>query len=356
MVLTDKQSNTINLLKGILPIMVVALHTSSSAEPLEYFGSVESFLRVLLYKLGEAAVPAFFFISGYLFFNGFEKWNWKKWGIKLKKRVVTLLVPYLLWMIVVFFGLYLRSYALSEIPSLNFETLRDSFESSGGLRMFYDRPVQNKPIDLPLWYVRDLMILFVLAPVIWRFLKSTKRIGIGFLALAYILDIGIPISGFSMTGFFFLSCGAWFAIKGQDYTDYFGKIRKYIYPTSAILLTACFAVHNSVGLLESILVKLFIISFVATLFCLAYALISAGHGHIRLLTDSSFFTYAIHNILITDVANFLLWRLFPITTEWMSVIKVFLRPALSVVICLLLFVVLRKVCPKALALLTGGRY
>ena len=190
--------------------MVVALHTSSSAEPLEFFSSTENFLRILTYKLGEAAVPTFFVISGYLFFYDFEQWNWTKWGNKLKRRIGTLLVPYLLWMVVFFFGLYLRSFALSEISAINFGTLKDSFDEAGGFRLFYDRPVMgngmsllgyvvpsDKPIDVPLWYVRDLMILFILAPVIWGFLKIARQYGLIVLFLAYITDTAIPINGFS---------------------------------------------------------------------------------------------------------------------------------------------------------------
>ena len=46
----------------------------------------------------------------------------------------------------------------------------------------------------------------------------------------------------------------------------------------------------------------------------------------------------------------------PITAEWMLVLKVFLRPAVTVGICLLIFVVMKKICPKILGLLTGGRF
>lgn len=368
MIISKKQSDIINFLKGLLPIMVVALHTSSSATELEFFGSVESFLRGLLYKLGEAAVPAFFFISGYLFFKGLDRWNWSVWLGKLKKRVKTLFVPYILWMVIFFFGLYLWSYTKSEIPGISLSTIKASFESAGGLRMFYDRPVINgvncllgyyvpndKPIDVPLWYVRDLMILFLLAPLIWAFLKFSKQYGLVLLLLTYMTGCGIPMSGFSTTGFFFLSCGAWLSMNNREFSDYLPKIRKWAYPVSILLLVASFVIHKYGIWVEDTVVKLFIISFVIALFCIADAFITNGFRPVKLLTDSSFFTYSIHNVLITEIANFLLWRVLPITAEWMLVLKVFLRPAVTVGLCLLLFVAMKKICPKTLGLLTGGR-
>ena len=47
--------------------------------------------------LTHVCVPTFFFISGYLFFIGLEKWNTKEWCRKVKKRGKTLFIPYLIW-------------------------------------------------------------------------------------------------------------------------------------------------------------------------------------------------------------------------------------------------------------------
>lgn len=47
--------------------------------------------------LTHVCVPTFYLISGYLFFIGLEKWNWKTYLNKIKKRSKTLLVPFLIW-------------------------------------------------------------------------------------------------------------------------------------------------------------------------------------------------------------------------------------------------------------------
>lgn len=81
---TERQSKTINILKGILAILVVLLHTSIEAG-VRYQDGLEPFLRVLICKFGGIAVPSFFFISGMLFFTKLNKWDWETWKGKRKK-------------------------------------------------------------------------------------------------------------------------------------------------------------------------------------------------------------------------------------------------------------------------------
>lgn len=87
--------------------------------------------------------------------------------------------------------------------------------------------------------------------------------------------------------------------------------------------------------LGEIMLRLFVIVSVVAVFNLVGDLYDKGLRPVGILTDSSFFIYASHLVLITEISNFLLWRILPITAEWMLVLKVFLRPAVAVGICLL---------------------
>ena len=69
--------------------------------------------------LGETGVPGFFFISGYLFFL-----SKKSYGQKLKTRVHTLLIPYLLWNGMLL-ALYLIAYAAGYPQDINHKNIAE---------------------------------------------------------------------------------------------------------------------------------------------------------------------------------------------------------------------------------------
>ena len=95
------QSKTIEWLRFFCIGAVVLLH--SVGNPLEgkdfisyRYGPYDA-IRILFSEgLCWVAVPIFFLISGYLFFVKLEEWRTDVWVDKLKRRVKTLLIPYLL--------------------------------------------------------------------------------------------------------------------------------------------------------------------------------------------------------------------------------------------------------------------
>lgn len=363
----NRQSTVINIMKGLLPILVVVLHTSYDAS-LQWGDGVEPFLRVLIAKLAGIAVPSFFLISGYFFFTKLGDWKWNAWGGKLRKRARTLLVPFLLWIALDFVAKYVWGIAKSEVAGgLGLASLQDFFCNEGGLRMFWDRPQHtstvnllglildtSKPINGPMWYVRDLMVMMVFAPLIWWLLKVTRGWIITVFFLLHTFDIGFPFILFSPTALFFFSVGAVFSIRGTEFLDAMRRWRLPSYLTAALLLTGVLALDGS--LWGEVVFRIFVCIGVVACFCAVDALYGAGCiRECKLLTDSSFFIYASHAVLITEISNFLLWRALPITAEWMLVLKVFLRPAVAVGICLLLYVGMKKFAPRTLGILTGGR-
>lgn len=81
-------SSVISVLRFPLIVGVVCIHSGMGA-----------FLQYLLGGIcGKLSVPIFLLISGYLFFReGSYELTKELWISKLKKRIFSLLVPYLLW-------------------------------------------------------------------------------------------------------------------------------------------------------------------------------------------------------------------------------------------------------------------
>lgn len=111
------------------------------------------------------AVPFFFAVSGYLLAGHAGEAGW--WGSALKKRVWSLLVPYLIWNVVFF---------VADIPRSGASAF--GFATCLGLNPF------EMPGVYPLWFVRSLMILVVISPVLVRLVR---RQGWRFCALLWVV-------------------------------------------------------------------------------------------------------------------------------------------------------------------------
>lgn len=123
------------------------------------------------YYITAGAVPSFFFISGYLFCK-----NGLSFGIfvqKLKNRVKTLLIPYILWTLIAFVVLSVKYLPCFESYFENLNKVPYNLHLF--IMSFIDRPVPegfvstHDPLLFPLWYVRDLMLLVLITPVIYFF-------------------------------------------------------------------------------------------------------------------------------------------------------------------------------------------
>ena len=90
-ILSQKQSNNINLLKGVSILLVLFIHANikDTIPNLDDKSALGMWTQVVTRILVDNAVPMFFLVSGFLFFlrpgSIIEKWE---------KRVKTLLIPY----------------------------------------------------------------------------------------------------------------------------------------------------------------------------------------------------------------------------------------------------------------------
>ena len=160
-----------------------------------------AFLQYLLGGIcGKLSVPIFLLISGYLFFReGSYELTKELWISKLKKRVFSLLVPYLLWN---FIGYII--YAITV--GFSFEDFFHSF-------WVIDIPGRSgsSPIDGPLWYVRNLMIMVVISPIIAYMIKYTKWYLILIMTILWIIQIPPFNKGIGIA-FYFFSLGGYLRV------------------------------------------------------------------------------------------------------------------------------------------------
>lgn len=232
-------------LRFLFALVLVLFHTFAQEATTQFSFSAypltASVKRVVdAFFLGDSIVAVYFFISGYLFFAG-RAWSWAVYGRKLQNRIHTLLIPYLLWnllAIVLVAGKSLSCFA----SFLSYEGTGIDWSWSNVLSCFwmYDGQlsappvgtegyeafvqVQPYPINTALWFVRDLMIVTLFAPL-WRMLLNRARgIFLTVLAAAYVVMsykvIDWHINQLLMATLFF-SWGAGFSLRGENLTDHF---------------------------------------------------------------------------------------------------------------------------------------
>ena len=166
----SKESQTIiNILKCIACLGVVATHTCFKEIPI---GSdnlmIESrgwsaFVDVVQLLIC-VCVPLFYAISGYLFFQNYHSLSTEWFGKKIKSRIKTLLVPYLVGNVVVFFCFYLSHILLRD------RECQDTVLSLQRIIGIFWNPLGN-PV---FWFLRDLMIVIVCCPVFCWLIKKTN--------------------------------------------------------------------------------------------------------------------------------------------------------------------------------------
>lgn len=305
-----------------------------------------------------SALPIFFLISGYYFFSKLEGWDWKQYRIKCKKRIKSLLIPYVLWNIAVIFFVILEA-AASGMLHHNTDSLSllwEEFADRGWGRMLWDSNGlgANSPINLPLWFVRDLMVLVLFSPVIFVIAKNLKFVGVMILIAFYLLGIELPIAGFSTTGIAFFTVGCYMRINKLEIVDNFRRYETCSYIVS--LAALALQIYNAGGVHEAFYRKLLTLPVVISMFCITSHLKSdRRYKLLSSLSESSFFIYAFHFNFVLYFTGKVSEVIVPSFVPHSELVVYGFHIALTVMVCIITYKLLNRLAPSVLSMLMGGR-
>lgn len=113
------------------------------------------------------AVPLFFAISGYLFFLNITG-KPGEFLLKMKRRLKTIAIPYLLWSVT---GL-LFNYFLQQFPFSRRFFTHKLFADYSVTELLYT--IFIDPVPYQLWFLRDLIVLVVLSPFLFVLVRYLK--------------------------------------------------------------------------------------------------------------------------------------------------------------------------------------
>ena len=340
-------SSAISWMRFPLIFMIVLLHCFCA---IDSYGHPSFFQWVYPFGLlfGETGVPAFFFISGFLFFL-----SSKVYAQKIKSRVRTLLVPYVFWN-----GLILLSYILLCLigkPMIIMGKSIADYELVDYLRAFIDRGSWDQgngvPMLCPYWYIRNLMIMCVISPVIYYSIRYMKWIPV--LAL-FVWWISIPYNGMIASSLLFFSIGAYFSIEQKNPIDMLQKYRIVFMclGTLAFLIdwAHCFVnVPNAlffhrISLLLNIFLLLFVGSYIGNINYLGR----------EILDKSAFWIYTVHYPMTLAFGN-ISARYLQEAPDWQVFVYYWCTVLCVTALCVISYVILHRMCPKVLSFVTGNR-
>jgi peptidoglycan/LPS O-acetylase OafA/YrhL len=172
--MTDTLSTKIRVVGFLLIILVVYIHSGNldtrvagvSNPSLQH--SYAQFVQVFVADgIARVAVPLFFAISGFLFFDNWSP-STRQYVIKIRRRVRTIAVPYLFWSAAWMLVLYiLQSFSWSQAFFGDPEHVirAKTFPQLAYTLVF-------NPIPFQLWFLRHAFALFLISPVIYFLVRA----------------------------------------------------------------------------------------------------------------------------------------------------------------------------------------
>lgn len=376
--MNELQSKTIAWLRFVLVIMVLLVHVHPDANS-NYLGmehlaagttpqAVYTAAVSAMFVVCNLSVPLFFFISGFLFFTDSRTWTWGTWRDKMKRRVHTLLVPYLVYNLASAANGFFMTAAdptftaawdnPSALPFIG--EFWNSTTACAGMKNVFGFSMQlYYPADVPLWFVRDLMVMVLLSPAIHYLLMHCARIYLPLMALLFVSGAGATFPGFSTNALLFFSLGAFFRLKDIDFVQFVQKTRLLWLPASLVLLAFSTVCYEKIYAQQ--LHQAFYITGIFVLILLASALIRRNVAGIHpLLAKSSFFIFAVHMVPVArgsllslggDIARLL----FPMESLAGAVAGYAFAACFIAGTGVLLYLLLGKFAPGLQKILSGGR-
>lgn len=356
-------------------IDITELHTIGLTG-LAVYNYIRLFFSVVIAR---SAVPIFFIISGYLLFLKVNDYPKQVYIAKLRTRWHSLVIPYLSW--IVMFILWSLMFIVGGIllHGKPWIVLLDYFQERGCLHMLWNSSVwegritwlgvethNSGPVLLPFWYMRDLIVMVILSPVIYWLVKKIKVIFIILLFVIYALDIKVSwMSGtFTMSCFFF-SLGAYFAIKKQNFTSVLWRYRYLIIPITVFLMIYQTYSGSAMGDTTSMMIhpwlvtiQSFAIIIVASVSCRYQKLYEMN----KKLARTSFFIYALHPFILGYVISafnkmaFFADKVIPVSDSWyLMTFNYLASPFACVFLCIAIYWFMQKYFPSFLGVIVGDR-
>ena len=341
-------SNTIAWLRFPLIFLIIMLHCYS-VQRME--GEHEIFFKAVYpfaLWLGETGVPGFFFISGFLFFL-----SKKSYTEKLRSRFHTLFIPYILWNLLLLI-LYVFAYAIGHPQDINGKNIV-GYSFIDYLRLFWDRGSYDNgnfvPILCPLWYIRNLIIMSILSPLLYYLIRYVREL---FLIIVAVWWMTTPHNAFISQTILFFSLGAYFAILNKNPLETVDRNKGIFLTLFSVSAIGDILSHVYIG--TPINLQIHRISLIFNI--PAFLLLGdwcVRHGYTsKFLPNAAFIVFCVHYPIVVILRKFCI-ATYLNASDTVHILLYFACVVISTVLSLSIYLVLNRYFPKVNNILSGNR-
>jgi succinoglycan biosynthesis protein ExoH len=326
----------IAMLRYLMIVGIVVLHTPPYVPISEIGSGIFDFVKAIFQNAAfRATVPVLTLISGYLLFrSGLDQY----WAQLIKKKARTILVPFLVFNLIVFAG----GFGAQHFFGLSMTYQLVPFDLSTWVNAAFG--IERSPINYPLHFLRDLLVLMALSPLFGFALRSRwSWIGLAAVSLIsfYNLD-GILVLRTTMPIMFYL--GGMAATRQWNLL----ALDRYALPCLGLFLAFC------VCLVHFRIANTFYFRYLAPFLIWPAAALLHGTrvGHwLQSQSKVSFFIFLAHAplVLVLSMAYQKFGSGIPYPIYWFAI------PVVIVLILTLLYHALMRLCPRLFASVIGAK-
>ena len=364
------RSQSLDLLRFPLAVVILLIHVFST-DGITFQGRTLTFESYPLFLfvnrlidgfLRGQSVPIYYFISGFVFFIG-GKMTKDVYIRKFKNRTKSLLIPYLIWNVFAILLLLITIYSSFNKYKGHVAEFTPSFGGFLSAFWMYHGELEGVyfadkffPINAPLWFVRNLMVVVICTPLINFFLKRLKHYLVIILGVVWFLANIFSIRLYSFgEAFFFFVWGAYMSMYKHDILTIWRKYFKVSTLAYIILGGLYVYVVYYIPELKTLVKQLNILAGLIFAYNLSAWLLKNNICRInKFLSSASFFIYVSHFLIAGKVLKLIYVCVTP--TSSISLLIVYISATLTTLgILLFAFYLLRRYTPEFLKIIAGRK-
>lgn len=346
--MTQQQSDAINNLRFPLMGGVILIH-NVIIDPTEGWNEgyylASTIINLFSWCLTSPCVPLFFFISGFLFFAKSGSFDAKRYARKLQQRASTLLIPYIFWNVIVLFYFAFMHKFTPGLVNPEFNNVY-TYTLQEWLLSFWNFP-GGQPVCFQFWFMRDLMVMVVCAPIVYIVAKYGRGLPIVLATLYFFCNGLFPMQ----TAVTFFTIGACFSIHNLDFSTLASRYWRiaFLVWLVSIIIRLCFHCEDVYNMYSVTVL------FGSVVYLYAASICKPKHRSIaNFLAASGFFVYAFHGFPIGVILKVLSGIIHPHSD--IAYIVIYVTSFIIIMgISLGLYYMMRKNMPTLTAIITGGR-